>query len=282
MPDLGTVSALLPVHQAVAPEFLREALDSVLRQTRPADEVVVVEDGLLSMAHDQVLRAASERHPAVLRIRLQTNLGAGAANQAGLRAASGDWIAKVDADDISVQARFEAQLDALARSGADLCGSAMLEFDGDPINVTARRGAPVDHASIARRMRSNNPINHPTAMYRRVVAMDCGGYPDLRLMQDYVLFARMLASGARMINLSDPLVFFRAGAALHSRRSGRGFSELERQVQHELQTLGVVSGVRAQLNYLTRMTYRRLPAPGMKWVHGHVLSRPVPTRGRVR
>ncbi len=280
MSEPGTVSALLPIHRAIAPEFLRQSIDSVLGQTRPADEIVVVEDGPLSPGHDEVLRAAAARHPSVLRIRFQVNRGAGAANQAGLLAASGDWIAKVDADDISVQGRFEAQLGELARSGADLCGSAMLEFDGDPINVTARRGAPVDHASIARRMRSNNPINHPTAMYRRTVATECGGYPDLRLMQDYVLFARMLASGARMTNLSDPLVFFRAGGALHSRRSGRGFSQLERQVQHELLELGVVGGARAHLNFLLRMAYRRLPTAWGQWVHGHLLSRPVPTRGR--
>ena len=195
MPDPATISVLLPVHAGVEPPVLRESLESVLRQTRPADEIVVVEDGPLSVRHEEILNAAERRHPAVLRIRLRTNQGAGVANQAGLLAASGDWIAKVDADDISVQGRFEAQLSELARSGADLCGSAMLEFDGDPINVTARRDAPLDHASIARRMRSNNPINHPTAMYRRTLAVECGGYPDLRLMQDYVLFARMLALG---------------------------------------------------------------------------------------
>jgi glycosyltransferase involved in cell wall biosynthesis len=264
----------------VAPGFLRDALDSVLRQTRPADEIVVVEDGPLSVEHDDVLDALELRHPAVVRVRLQTNQGAGAANQAGLQVATGEWIAKMDADDISVQGRFAAQLAELERSGADLCGSAMLEFDGDPINVTSRRSAPLDHAAIARKMRWNNPVNHPTAMYRRAVAIDSGGYPDLRLMQDYVLFARMLASGARMTNLSEALVFFRAGAGLHSRRSGRGFFGLEREVQRELQELGLVGRVRAELNFLLRMAYRRLPTHGSRWVHGHVLSRPVATKGR--
>ena len=262
------------------PKHFRKSLDSVLGQTRPAEEIVVVEDGPLAESHNALLKDAALRHPGLLRIRLTTNQGAGVANQAGLRAARGEWIAKADADDISVPGRFEAQLAELARSGADLCGSAMLEFDGDPTNAVARREAPLDHESIARKMRTNNPINHPTAMYRRSAALDCGGYPDLRLMQDYVLFARMLASGAQMTNLSEPLVLFRAGDGLHRRRSGRGFSHLERQVQHELRTLGLVGHVRASFNFVLRMTYRRLPAPGARWVHGHLLSRPVATTGR--
>ena len=50
-------------------------------------------------------------------------------------------------------------------------------------------------------MRLNNPINNPTVVFRRQLALDVGGYADLRYMQDYDLFARMLAGGARAENL---------------------------------------------------------------------------------
>jgi glycosyltransferase involved in cell wall biosynthesis len=280
MSDGTSVSVLLPVHQGVEPEVFRQALDSVLDQTRPADEIVVVEDGPIPESVEAVLSAAALRHPELLRIRLETNQGAGVANQAGLVAASGEWIAKMDADDISKRDRFERQLVELHRSGADVCGTSMLEFDGEARNLIARREVPLDHGSIARRMRSNNPFNHPTVMYRRTLALSSGGYPEMRLMQDYVLFARMLGAGARMMNMSEPLVLFRAGDSLHGRRSGRGFSSLERQVQRELRAVGVVSRGRAAVNYLIRLGYRYLPVPALRWVHGHILSRPLATKER--
>ena len=102
----------------------------------------------------------------------------------------------MDADDILLPHRFETQLAALQETGADLCGAAMWEFDDDPERPTRLRTNPATHEAIARRMRINNPINHPTAMYRRELALRAGGYPTMRFMQDYDLFARMLVDGA--------------------------------------------------------------------------------------
>lgn len=271
MPE-ATLSALLPVHEAVDATVFAAAVDSVLTQTRQPDEVVVVEDGPVSAAVASVVASAAARHPAVIRVRLDVNGGAGVANQAGLLAASGTWIAKVDADDISLPARFERQMKVLASSGADVCGTAMLEFDADPATVTAVRVSPLEHDAISRRMRFNNPINHPTAVYRRAIALTCGGYPDLRYMQDYVLFARMLAHGARMMNLAEPLVYFRAGEGVFARRRATGMARLEWRLQQELRECGVVGPMRSAANLVVRVGYRKLPLPMMSLVHRRVLA----------
>jgi glycosyltransferase involved in cell wall biosynthesis len=271
----GTISALLPVHADVDPRHFAAALDSLLTQTRVADEIVIVEDGPLPDAHRRLIDTLEQTHGDVVRIALPLNQGAGVANQAGLEVATGTWIAKVDADDISAPERFARQLAELVTTGSDVCGASMLEFDGESTNVVARRDVPLGHTAIARRMSTNNPINHPTAMYRRSLAVASGGYPELRFMQDYVLFARLLASGARMTNIAEPLVLYRAGPGLHERRSDSRFAVLERQVQQELQALGLVSRGRALANYHLRMGYRRLPGPVAKWVHNHYLSKPV-------
>jgi glycosyltransferase involved in cell wall biosynthesis len=270
-PD-DTISALLPVHAGVQPDHLASALDSLVAQTRPADEIIVVEDGPLSEGHLRLLDDLKRRHPRVLRIALPENQGAGVANQAGLAAASGTWIAKADADDISVPSRFENQLSHLRGTGADVCGGAMLEFEGEIARITARRGAPVNHESIAGRMRSNNPINHPTAMYRRMTAIEAGGYPDMRFMQDYVLFARMLSVGATLVNLSEPLVYFRAGEDLHRRRSARGLLRLEWRLQRELRATGLLRWPRSLMNLAVRCGYRLLPIHLRRLVHRHVLA----------
>ena len=154
-----TVSVLLPVHAGIPVKTFRAALDSLAAQTRPADEVVVVEDGPLTVDHDQVIDQYAASRGGVVRVRLATNQGAGVANGAGLRAATGTWIAKMDADDVLLPHRFETQLAALEETGADLCGAAMWEFDHDPERPTRLRTTPATHVAIARRMRFNNPVN---------------------------------------------------------------------------------------------------------------------------
>jgi glycosyltransferase involved in cell wall biosynthesis len=272
------ISVLLPVHAGVPVAALRAALTSLDGQTRPADEVVVVADGPLMVDHDRLLDRYAGSRGGVVRVRLATNQGAGAANGAGLRAATGTWIAKMDADDILLPHRFEMQLAALGETGADLCGAAMWEFDVDPEHPTRIRTNPTDHAAIAQRMRFNNPVNHPTAVYRRELAMAVGGYPSMRYMQDYDLFARMLAGGARMMNLSEPLVLFRAGDGMLRRRSARGFLALEWQLQRNLRSYGLVGPGRAAGNLLVRGAFRVLPRWGLARAYARLLSTPAEGR----
>ena len=172
--------------------------------------------------------------------------------------------------------RFETQLAALAETGADLCGAAMWEFDDDPERPTRLRTNPATHEAIARRMRFNNPINHPTAMYRRELALRVGGYPAMRFMQDYDLMARMLVGGARMTNLPEPLVLFRAGDGMLRRRSARGYLALERELQRNLRSYGLVGRGRAAVNLAIRGAFRVLPRWGLSRAYARFLSTPVP------
>lgn len=275
MTEPDTISVVLPVHAGVDADHWGLALDSVAHQSLPATEIVIVEDGPLTPAHARVLEAFTATGAPVVRVVLPVNGGAGIANQAGLAAATGTWIAKVDADDICLPERFERQVAALARSGADLCGAAMLEFVGTPDNVVAIRSSPLTHDAISRRMRFNNPVNHPAAMFRRTVALEAGGYPDLRHMQDYDLFARMLVHGAVMANLPEPLVLFRAGADMHKRRSSRLFVRLEWRLQRRLRGYGLIGTPRMLVNLGVRLAFRFLPPSMLRLVYRRVLSSPV-------
>lgn len=269
-----SVTALFTVHAGVPCDHVAEALESLHAQTHAPDEVVLVEDGPLPEA---LLRLASDlerRHPFVVRVRLEQNAGAGVANQTGLRAASGDWIAKMDADDINMPERIERQLAAVKASGAHLCGAAMLEFAGSPAHVVSVRRMPTNHEAIVRRVRWNNPINHPTAFYRREVALAAGGYPHWRNMQDYGLVARMIAYGAAAQNLSEPQVKFRTSPDLTRRRRSSTARRLEREVQCELRELGLVSRFGAVLNVGWRTGFRMLPAFVVSRVSRQWLARP--------
>lgn len=271
-----TISVLLPIHAGVTGQALSACLESILVQTLAPSEIVLVEDGPLGADLRAALDSFTPRQgSAVVRVVLEHNGGAGVANDAGLRAATQEWIAKADADDISLPHRLATQWAVVSAGTVDVCGAAMWEFEGDPANIVGVRRMPADGAAIRRRMRSNNPINHPTALYRRDLALAAGGYGAMRYMQDYDLFARMSVRGARMTNLSEPLVLFRAGEGVISRRRwSPAMAEAERTLQANLRRYGVVGRPRAWFNYGWRSAFRRLP-PGLVGVlHRRWLSRP--------
>lgn len=264
---------LLPVHAGADAEHLEQAIESLLAQTRPAEEIVVVEDGPLGPSHLDLLdRLESRTRSRVVRVRLPVNGGAGVANQAGLQAATGTWIAKADADDINVPHRLETQLAAVRETGVDLCGSAMGEFEQSSSVLTGVRTAPLTHEAVARRMRWNNPINHPTAFYRRDAALRVGGYSAMRYMQDYDLFARMLVDRARMLNLPDVLVLFRADPAMFERRASLARST-ERELQLNLHRYGLTSRAEMVRNLVLRQAFRRLPRGVMRRAHALLFRR---------
>lgn len=265
---------------------LRDALRSVYTQTLVPDQVIVVEDGPLTAEQSAVLDEFADATPIPLRIRLEENLGSGPAAARGLAAVSHPWCARVDADDICVPDRFERQfvrLRAEADAGrpVDVLGSAMTEFDGARADAghplaecaTAVRRLPADHDGIARYARVNNPVNHPTVVFRTELARTVGGYGDLLFMEDYDLMARLLAGGARFANLAEPLVWFRTSAAMFRRRSDRRLLRSEWRMQRNLREYGLISRPRAALNLVIRVAYRLLPAPVLRVAHAALFHR---------
>ncbi|MDQ6642360.1 MAG: glycosyltransferase [Actinomycetota bacterium] len=267
--DLGAVMA---VYGGVAPDHLRRALASLVEQTRPADDVVVVEDGPLGPALSGVLDRA-ERELPLRRVVLPTNRGAGPARQAGLRELTSRWVAVADADDVSLPRRFAVQLAWLEESGDTAVGAAMAEFEGAEENVTGVRRLPSEHDEIARLLTMNNPVNHPTLIVDRRQALAVGGYPDLPYLEAYDLIARLVASGARMHNLPDVLVRFRAGAVQLRRRRSKGVLGSELTLQRNLRRYGLIGRPTAARNVVLRTAYRTVPAPLRHRIYGRLFLR---------
>jgi len=268
-PSAGTpaFSVLLPVWARDDAAQLRRAVASVTtdQELRP-QEVLLVRDGpvpadLQALLDD--LAAAGADGTAVRVLPLERNVGLARALEAGLAACAHDVVARMDADDISLPARFARQLPLVA-AGADLVGTGLLEIGADEHDVVGRRTPPVGAGEIARYARFHDPFNHPTVVYRRSAVAAAGGYRDLPLMEDYWLFARMIAAGARTENLPDPLVLYRVGARAetgsYARRGGVQLFRSELTLQRHLFREGFTSPVQAVRNVAVRGGYRFVPA----------------------
>ena len=105
-----TVSVLMSVYRNTRADELTAALDSLLQQTRRADEILIVEDGPLTPELYEVLEQHCREHPTSRRLPLPVNQGLGPALQAGLETIETDFVARLDSDDIAAPERFARQL----------------------------------------------------------------------------------------------------------------------------------------------------------------------------
>ncbi|WP_207454702.1 glycosyltransferase [Herbiconiux sp. SYSU D00978] len=269
-------SLLLPVYAGDKPEYLEKAfLSSTAEQTLRPSEAIIVRDGPVGAELERLMDALAAESPIPTRVvRIKENTGLARALERGLDECAHDVVARMDADDISLPERFEKQLEKI-RDGFDLVGSGMLEFAETHGAVLARRVPPTDPAAIVRYSRFHDPFNHPTVVYRRSAVRAAGGYRDLGLMEDYWLFARMIQSGASVINLADPLVMYRVGDGAYARRGGFGQFVAELRLQREFRRSGFTTRWQAARNVALRAPYRLVPQAVRRAAYRRVLARSV-------
>lgn len=253
-------SLVLPVYAGDKAAYLRRAfVSSVDEQELPPDEVVIVVDGPIPDDVREVLVELRRATPVSTKVvELPENLGLTVALTRGLEACRHDVIARMDADDVSLPQRFVRQVEAL-RSGLDLVGTAMYEFDDDDGLIIGKRVPPTSAEQIQRYARFHDPFNHPTVMYRREAVLAAGGYRPMGLMEDYWLFARMLQSGARVANLEQPLVMYRVGDGAYDRRGGWRQLKAELSLQAAFRRSGFTTGAEYVRNVAVRGGYRLVP-----------------------
>ncbi len=253
-------SLLMSVYGGDDPGFLEAAYRSVVHdQTRPPDDVVLVQDGPVPEQLAAMIAVLVETSPVPARLLvLDSNVGLGPALDRGMEACAHDIIARMDADDIAFPRRFEVQVPAV-EAGADLVGSSLLEFGTSPEDIVGRRVPPLDPAEIVRYSRFHQPFNHPTIVYRRSAVQAVGGYRSLPLMEDYLLFAKMIQNGAQVANVAEPLVLYRVGAGAYARRGGVTLLKSEWALQRRLYGLGFTSRAQFVRNVALRGAYRLVP-----------------------
>lgn len=199
------VSILLPV---LKPDLLllKEAIDSILAQEHKNFELIIVEAPSEVTGEDVVKNYGDPRIRYVLnqeRSSLRDQL-----NQA-IALSRGDFLARMDADDISRPERLKKQLQYLkAHPEISLVGTNM-EFIDEKGRSLGYRRFPEEHDVIARDLRVYCSIAHPTVMFRKADVIEIGCYKDSQPMEDWDLWCRMLLAGKQFHNIQEPLFKYR-------------------------------------------------------------------------
>jgi glycosyltransferase involved in cell wall biosynthesis len=257
---MADFSMLMSVWGGDRPDYLADAFRSTVHeQERRPEQVVVVQDGPVDEILAATITDLADTSPVrTLVLRLEQNIGLGPALDAGLDACDHDVVARMDADDVSLPNRFAVQL-PIIEAGADIVGSGLLEFGDHPDEIVGRRTPPIDPEQIRARSRFADPFNHPTVVYRRSMVRAVGGYQQLALMEDYLLFAKMITAGAEVANVAEPLVKYRVGAGAYGRRGGLRLLRSELAMQRRFRDVGFTTRTQYVRNVVVRGGYRLVP-----------------------
>lgn len=230
----------MSVYNGDRPDWFCTAVDSILNQTCKPDEVVLVVDGPVSEELNEAI-AAYEDTPAFRVIRLETNRGHGEVRRIGLENCANEFVALMDADDISVEDRFEKQLAVLtAHPELAIVGGNITEFVDSPDNLVGARVVCLDDAAIKKDMKSRCPMNQVTVMFRKSRIEEAGGFIDWFYEEDYYLWLRLYLNGAKFANLPDYLVNVRVGKEMYQRRGGKKYFLSEAKLQKYMLDNGII------------------------------------------
>jgi glycosyltransferase involved in cell wall biosynthesis len=188
--------------------YIDTAIKSVLKQTFDNFEFLIIDDASTDGSREKLERWR-KRDDRIRLVYHSENRGLGYSLREGVRKARGDWIARMDDDDISLADRLERQVSYLAEHPeVDILSGWAIDCNetGEPLRI---RQVPTSHEQIVQLLWTI-PIVHPAVVFRRESILEAGSYsPDLRRRQDYDLWFRCASEGHRFANLPEPLIYYR-------------------------------------------------------------------------
>ena len=266
-------SVLMSLYIKEKPEYAEACFRSLLRQTVPADEWVVVEDGPLTEEMYALLDRFQEENPGLIkRVPLKENRGLGLALQTGVPECSHELIARMDTDDIAREDRFEKQLAAFAEDPAlDICGSNIDEFETDPSQIVAHRNVPETDGEIKKYQKRRDAFNHLTVMFKKSAVLKAGNYQPCPLMEDTYLWVRMIQSGIRARNIQEPLVFARIGKGMYERRGGAAYYRKYKEGRKKVFETGYIGKADYYYTLAVQLVVALVPRKTRGWIFKKLL-----------
>lgn len=165
-------------------------------------------------------------------IRLRHNIGHAGARQTALEAATNEFVAIMDSDDLSVRNRFELQLKMFDKHPeVSVIGGLIREFVDTPENIVGERRVPENDVDIKSYLKGRCPMNLVTVMYRKSDIQKVGGFIDWYCEEDYYLWIRLAQNNFQFYNIQENLVNVRVGKEMYSRRGGWRYFKSEARLQ---------------------------------------------------
>lgn len=247
-------AVLMAVYYKEKPEYLRQSIKSMLEQTVPPEEFVLVCDGPLTAELYGIIEDFDARNPGLFQIvQLETNRGLGAALNVGLQHCRQELVARMDSDDLAMPRRMEQLLSELEQHPqVSVIGGQIAEFDADPRQVTGYRIVPCEHSQILSQLKRKSPMNHTSTLLRKSHVLQVGGYREMTGYEDYLLWAKLICAGFQLRNIPQVCCAVRADAGMYARRGGLGYFRNSLTLENYLLQQNLITPWEYGLNVLVR------------------------------
>lgn len=199
---MSKISVLIPCYNSSG--WINEAVTSICAQTKNDIEILIYNDGSTD-GSAEIIESLAASDSRIIPLGDSTNRGISHALNTMLHKASGEYIARMDADDISLPQRLERQLRFLEEKKIDLCGTWFQEFGGGVPRQVRWHTSP---QALMAAMLFQNTICHPTIMARREVFEQFQYRSEYNLAEDYDIFVRAL-SKFKLANMPEVLLRYR-------------------------------------------------------------------------
>ncbi|ELB2036799.1 glycosyltransferase [Vibrio parahaemolyticus] len=216
------VGVAISVYKSDCLQFFSESITSVLDQECIKPLLFIQVDGVVSDDILEYLKHVSQDRDNVIVEYHDSNKGLAFRLNRCIDLAiehKVKYLARMDADDISLPNRFITQVDFLDKNlDVDVVGTDVIEISEQGVDVFYKKMEP-NHDVIFKNIIRKCPFNHPSVMFRMSVFDNGARYKDyLTNTQDYYLWVDLLSCGYKFSNINEPLLRFRVDSNFHSRR----------------------------------------------------------------
>lgn len=189
--------------------LLRESIESILNQTFKDFEFIIILDYPDNNLHKKIIEEYSKIDNRIRFFVNEKNLGLTGSLNRGLSLAKGEYIARMDADDISLPYRLERQLEYIKKNQYDLIGGITQMIDEDGNSIYSIQKVPTDFNKIKKALRYGQCIAHPTWLGRKEVFDYLNGYRNIPLCEDFDFTLRVVLNGFKISNLNETVLKYR-------------------------------------------------------------------------
>lgn len=209
------ISVLMSTYKEKS-DILKQSIESILGQTYRNFEFIIILDCPENDENKKIIQSYAEKDERIKFHINEKNLGLTASLNKALSLASGKYIARMDADDISLPERFELQKKFIEENSCDFIGGFVTTINSDGQVIQPVMKAPVKHDKILKALKFNDCIYHPTWFVKKEVFDTVGNYEG-KFVEDYNFVLRAMEKGKKFGNLDNVVLKYRMGKESISR-----------------------------------------------------------------
>lgn len=188
---------------------ITQAINSILNQTKKDFQFIIFLDDKENLEAKVLLEEYARKDNRIEFIVNQQNIGSAGCMNLALEYSVGKYIARMDADDISEPTRLEKELHTIEKQQVDIVFSQYDNIDEEGNFLKKSPSIVEDGDKIKKILKYKNIICNSTTMIRKETLVRCGGYSDLRVVEDYELWLRLSLLGCRFYPINETLVKYR-------------------------------------------------------------------------